>query len=276
MHPAEEYNKIKNICLSVMHRDGFTAALKVLDGYRDALPFNAWVGLKAELHFYADYFDQYHLEPLNDHGIKADFAGDVDGLRCRIDVTTNLSYKKLELYDPIMTKSHRKYKIAIMDPHTFKLEGFYDLNFPLDATGQGRLFNAAIFMPADYNRHGECRYNYYQKIVTISSANPDEEFIEHGICTDWYLPDIGTYCQDLYDAYEDIDVVNEELEDYLSSSALLLTKTTGKKIVACGYCQRQFLNPKDCTGEYTNIQLSWIDPFVEGYLPKTIDRDLTD
>ena len=278
MHPAELYNKAKDHCLSVYHKYNLNEALKTLNKYSEDLPYPAWIGLKAELIFYSRYFHKYTLDPANDHGIKADFIGDIEGKRYRIDVTTNIEFKKLENYEPIMQKSDRLYKIAVMNPDTFELEGFYDLNFPYDASRKGRLFDVAIFMPASYNSHGDCRYNYYQKIVSVGSSNPEEDFTEQEICTDWYLPDIGTQMQDIYDAYgDDPDFdIKTECNDYLSSSARLLSKSTGRHIVACGCCHRQYLNPKDCDDEYINTQLVWIDPVVESYLPEFIDIDLSD
>lgn len=276
MKAAELYNKIKDICLSIYNKNGIKEALKMLDNYDTKLPHQAWIGLKAELIFYDRYFDEFQLEQANDHGIKADFFGYIGGDSFRIDVTTNIEYKKLETYEPLMNKTGRKYKIAIIDPQTFDFMGFCDLNFPPDKSREGRWFDVAIFMPADYNRHGECLYNYYQKIIRIGSSNPEEDFSEQEICTDWYLPDIATYVEELNDAFDDDTDIEFELIDYLSKAAQLLSKSTGKNIVACGCCHKYYIDPRNCEDEFTNIKLLWIHPVVKNYLPEYIEVDVSD
>lgn len=276
MNSAEQYNKVKDICLSIYNKYGIDDALKMLGNYRTTLPYKAWIGLKAELIFYDRYFDEFHLEQANDHGINADFIGYIDGNIFRIDVTTNIECKKFETYEPIISRSQRKYKIAIMNPENFEFMGFCDLNFPPDMSREGRWFDIAVFMPADYNRHGECRYNYYQKIIRIGSSNPEEDFSEQEICTDWYLPDIATYVEELNDAFDDDTDIEFELIDYLSKAAQLLSKSTGKNIVACGCCHKYYIDPRNCEDEFTNIKLLWIHPVVKNYLPEYIEVDVSD
>lgn len=116
-HPATVYNRVKSIVFSRLNRDGIAETYKFLDSQRGTtLPIPAWFGLKAELDFYTGYKDVYTLDPTLDFGIKCDFVGDIDGCeRCRIDVTTNINFKRYKEYESIQQKDHRKYKIVLMN-----------------------------------------------------------------------------------------------------------------------------------------------------------------
>lgn len=267
-HPAEIYNKIKNITFSLLNRDGKANAYNYLNSKKSELSESSWKGLKAELDFYVGYQQIFSLTPTLDYGIKSDFVGilDKNGM-CRIDVTTNLDVKKLKSFDPIIQRDNLLYKIAVMNPETGLLEDVFDMNFLPDAHG-GKIFNVALFMPMEYNRHGEPRYNPYQRIVSVSSTT-GEILSEEKIATDWYLPDIHTKESEIYEYYEDYDgeedLVGIELRKYLSEAAKLLTKDTELNIVACGQTCKQIIDPHTCEEEeYTKIY--WQHPAIEGYL----------
>lgn len=274
MHPAAIYNESKAQLFSIYHKDGAMKAYSFLNNVlRDQLAYPSWCGLKAELDFYDKYRHKYMLDPIWDYGIKSDFSGDFDGCsHCRIDVTTNLDYKHLSDYDKVMRDSNRCYKIAVMNPQTGQLEDVYDLNFPLDSSGIGRAFDVALFMPADVDKDGCSKYNYYQRIVRIGSSDPTSDFRLIKDVTDWYIPDIHTFISDIP---EDCDesYYKAELDEFLVGNAKFLSKVTGHHIVACGQRSYECLTP-DGDGEYIT-KLYWTDPFIEDELESKIDCDIS-
>ena len=270
MNEAELYNTTKNIAFSILLKDGTEAVYKFLSSKYQNFPANMWYGLKAEIDFFIGYKYKYKLDPTLDYGIKCDFVGNIDGCNnCRIDVTTNYSYKKLKDYEAVQKRDNRFYKIVLMNKNTGKLEDVFDLNFPIDNSG-GRLLDIALFMPMDYNSQGDPRYNYYQRILTISSST-NCVIEEKSIVTDWYLTDIITKI-DEFNSYDEVYADNTEkdlLNKYLENSAKLLSKTTNLNIVACGQTCNEIIDPRTCeTDEIT--KLFWKHPVIQDLLDDTI------
>lgn len=272
-HPAEIYNKIKNMTFAILNKDGQQKAYSFLYAKISELSEKSWKGLKAELDFYVGYQQKYSLTPTLDYGIKSDFVGVVDknGM-CRIDVTTNLDVKKLKDFDPIIQRDGMMYKIAVVNPETGNLEDVFDMNFMPDDYG-GKIFNVALFMPMEYNRLGEPLYNPYQRIVSVSSTT-GEVLSEEKIATDWYLLDIHTKKSEIFECYEDYegdkDLVGEELEKYLSEAAKLLTKDTDLNIVACGQTCKKIIDPRTC-GEEEYTKIYWQHPAIDGYMKDELE-----
>ncbi len=267
-HQAELFNKIKNITFSLLNRDGALKAYKYLYAQKSALPEKSWWGLKGELDFYVGYKSKYSLTPSLDYGIKCDFVGMLErGQMCRIDVTTNLECKHLKDYDPVQQRDGMLYKIVVMNKETGKIDDVFDLNFPPDNNG-GKLFDVALFVPMDYNDHGDPKYNPCQRIVSVSSAT-GSIIEEKGYTTDWYLPDINTKIQELNEYYEDYDgdddFVNEELGLYLADTAKLLTKSTEYNIVACGQTNKEIINPLTCEDEEVT-HIYWKHPVIKEWI----------
>lgn len=271
-HPAEYLNKVKSIVFSILNRDGVLQAYNMLDNYRDKLVFTAWIGLKSELDFYTKNKDKYTLDPIWDYGIKCDFVGNIDGINnCRIDVTTNIDYKKLEDYEPIQQRDQRKYKIVVMDKDTGEIADIFDLNFPIDRSGKGRVFEVALFMPMD-DDDGEQRYNFYQQIITLGSSQPDIDFKLKTTSTDWYLEDFSYFSKQLPPG-EDPLYYENAIKSHAIKGAKVLSKSTSSNIVACG--QRDYLitNPRDGDGEWVT-KIYWRHPVIENYLDDTIEADI--
>lgn len=272
-HPATVYNRVKSIVFSRLNRDGIAEAYKFLDSQRGTtLPIPAWFGLKAELDFYTGYKDVYTLDPTLDFGIKCDFVGDIDGCeRCRIDVTTNINFKRYKEYESIQQKDHRKYKIVLMNKDNGKIEDVFDLNFIPDNFG-GRLFDVALFMPMEYGHDGDPKYNYYQRILTISSTT--QTIIEEKeIVTDWYIPDILTKKSDIYEEYEGYDddsgIEETILKKDLAETAKFLSKSTDYNIVACAQTSRIIINPHTCEEE-ERTQIYWKHPVIQDMIDDII------
>lgn len=271
-HPADYYNKTKNIIFSIYNKDGATAAYKMLDNYRDHLITPSWYGLKAELDFYINNKDRFTLDPVLDFGLKCDFTGNIDGINnCRLDVTTNINFKNLKDYEPIQKKDKRKYKIVIMDKDTGKIAEVFDLNFPLDLSECGRQFEIALFMPSDSDDDG-LKYNFYQQIVSIGSSQPDEEFELKTISTDWYLEDFEYYKSMLIESGKPIKL-NKEIEEHAIKGASVLSKSTGFNIVACGQRYFKTFNLQTGDGEWVT-KIYWKHPVIKDYLDDIIWGDI--
>lgn len=271
IHPAEFYNKTKAIVFSTLNKDGNLAAYKMLDNYRSKLQLPSWYGLKAELDFYTKNKTTSLLDPVFDYGIKCDFVGNFDGVNnCRLDITTNLDFKKLETYDKIQKQDDRKYKIVVMDKNSGEIADVFDLNFPLDKTGEGRTFEVALFMPSD-SKDGELKYNFYQKIITIGSSQPDEDFELKAISTDWYIEDFDFYNSQL--ANNETTDYKKKIESHAIMGAKVLSKSTSTNIVACGQSFYNVTNPKDGEGEWLT-KIYWKHPVIENYLDDIISTDI--
>ena len=125
-HPAEIFNKIKNMAFAIYHKSGYAAACRYVDANYGKLGHNGYIGLKAEIGFYERYKDSMFLTPSLDYGIKCDFSGVFDNLACRFDVTTNINYKHLKDFEPIQCKSTIPYKIAVVDYQISNVNPLYD------------------------------------------------------------------------------------------------------------------------------------------------------
>lgn len=273
MNAAHQYNHFKAEAFSIYHKNGMGNLYQFLHNIRSKMSVPSWYGLKAELEFYHNYKKEFTLDPLWDYGIKADFSGDINGhSHCRIDVTTNIAFKKLQQYEPVQRRDGRLYKIVVMNKDTGKIDDIVDLNFPYDKTGHGRLLDVAIFEPSEVNGDGCLSYNYYQRILSVSSYDAMDEALEKNVCTDIYLPDIKTFISEIPDDYPDEEYMNE-LNEYLVSSAKFLSKEYGHNIVACGQRHYRIDNPKTCEGEYVT-KLYWKHPVIEDYLPDEFDFEL--
>jgi hypothetical protein len=267
---ADYYNKVKSIVFSILNRDGTLEAYKMLDNYRPKLLIPSWYGLKAELDFYTKNKDKFVLDPTFDYGIKCDFSGNIDGVNnCRIGVTTNLDFKKLEDYEPIQKKDNRKYKIVLMDKETAEIADIFDLNFPLDESGNGRLFEIALFMPSDSNDDG-LKYDFYQQIINIGSSDPEFDLSLKEISTDWYIPDFGYMISNLPDG---VNVANE-INNHAICAAKVLDKSTNSNIVACAQQFYQITDPRNGDGDWVT-KIYWKHPVISSYLDDIIYSDIS-
>lgn len=263
-HPATIYNRIKAIVFSKLYKDGVSETYKYLDTQREILGIPSWYGLKAELDFFTGYKDEFMLDPTLDYGIKCDFTGDIDGCnRCRIDVTTNIELKRLKQYEGVQQRDHRMYKIVLMNKQTGKIDDIFDLNFLPDNNG-GRLFDVAIFEPMEYGHDGAPKYNYYQRILTLSSSM-QTVVEEKKLVTEWYIPDILTKKYEIYEEYADCDdesgIEDKLLEKDLAETAKFLSKATDFNVVACGQVIKK-MNPYTYE-EDEETRIYWKHPVIQ-------------
>ena len=273
-HPAESYNQVKAQCFSILSKDGVVRAYSFLDSQKEKLGYKEWVGLRAEMDFYVGYRKEFTLDPLWDFGIKADFTGNIDGCpNCRIDVTTNLDFKKLKTYEPLQVTEGRSYKIVVMNPQTREIEDIFDLNFPFDATGKGREFDIALFYPGEHDERGGFINSPKQRILRVGSSRPSVLFDVFEVSTDFFFPDPTVYA-DYLDSVVDEDHFKKAMNDYYVYSARILSKSTGLNIVACGSPHISYLDPRTCEDELYDTILLWRHPVIEDYLPDLLDIDL--
>ena len=68
-----------------------------------------WIGLRAEIDFWVIGSVDFKLTMANDSGSHTDYVGVIDNENCRIDVTTNLDYKRL--------RDYQKFRIDVLLIH---------------------------------------------------------------------------------------------------------------------------------------------------------------
>lgn len=271
-HQANIYNQAKAIVFSILNKSGITSAYKKLDEFYNSMPITSWYGLKAELDFYIKNKDIYTLDPIFDFGIKCDFVGNIDGINnCRFDVTTNIEFKKLETYDPIQRQDKRKYKIVVMDKDNGSIIEIFDLNFPPDTSGDGRLLDVALFMPSTVTEEG-FKYDFYQQIVSIGSSSPDTDFSLKCISTDWYLEDFEHLNSIILNELHNNNY-NKEIESHAIMGANVLSKSTNCNIVACGQRFYYKAKGKDIEGDWVT-KIYWKHPVIENFLDDIIWEDI--
>ena len=200
MSEAEEFNRIRRILFSTFHkgREGQENAFQYLEHYKKKISRRSYTGLKAELNFYKKYRKEFSLVLAADAGDHTDFSGVLGGESFRLDVTTNADYKQLKDYEPLQ-RDDEKYKIAIVSPEG-DIEDLVDINFPFcPECEEGRLIDAAILLPENYNDHGECLWSNDQ--VLIGVCNVCQYFEEHDRISTGGLFDFNTELKNASDQY---------------------------------------------------------------------------
>ena len=166
INPAEEYNKHRRIAFAIFTKNGLSKSLDYVEAIKSKLEYTSYIGLKEELFFYGVEGDKLQLTPTLDVGDCCDFTGKIGEEICRIDVTTNLSFKNLEKYEKLQ-KRGQKYFFALMDYKKNKLIDLIPINFKFCRCG-GRLFDIVVL-----NQSEEIQgFSDNQKIVTICSKDP--------------------------------------------------------------------------------------------------------
>ncbi|MGM0561693.1 MAG: hypothetical protein ACQETX_11570 [Pseudomonadota bacterium] len=265
-NPAQIYNEKRRIVLRKMMADP-SKARKWLDGYREVLGRQGYAGLKAELDFFERYRYTYQLTPALDVGDATDFVGEIDGRMQRIDVTTNIKFKKLETYEPFQTDGHL-YRIAVWDGGDFEL---VDINFPFcDDCGDGRILPTGILLGENYNRHGESQWSHDQNLVMICSSCGNHEIID--AITTHFLYDFNRCYQMANEALDEtlnlggstVDI-EKEIQDYAVAALRYLRQSFGQYLVAVGGIEYEITNPTNADGCW-QFRLEQISPLAEAYL----------
>lgn len=265
-NPAHIYNEKRRIILSGMMNDP-AKARKWLDGYRSVLGGKGYTGLKAEVDFFERYRDAYRLTPALDIGDVTDFVGEIDGRMQRIDVTTNIDFKKLDNYEPFQAGGHR-YRIAVWDGSDFEL---VDINFPFcDECGDGRVLPTGLLGSENHNRHGESRWSNDQSLVMICGACGHYEIAD--TLTTHFLYDFDQYYEMANEARDearasgedDVDV-EQEVQEHASAALRYLRRNFGRYLVGVGGERYEITSPANADGHWV-FRLVQVLPLVRDHL----------
>ena len=238
----EIYNKARRILFSTANdpHKGFSVAYDWMEKtYRKKLDPKGYIGLMAELKFYEKHKKEYKLTIAGDMGEHADFSGALGSDVSRFDVTTNLSYKNFDDYEPFLSDGPT-YRIALIDPSNFEVSDIIPLSFKRCECG-GYKIPFILLMGENYNAHGESQWSNDQMCMNVCSNcsefeetgrhthhflySPEE--IANGLPEDMELVErrakINDYCLDAY-KYFRRDFYNE-----LMGVAEHSYKVTGRK-----------------------------------------------
>jgi hypothetical protein len=167
----EIYNEKRRILFSTFHKGGKSKDLAFdwLEGYkhRGTLDTRGYTGLKAELGFYRNYKKEMGLVFAGDAGDHTDFSAVLEGKQFRIDVTTNIDFKKLKDYEPLQREDDDKYKIALVN-EIGELVEMIDINYPFcPECGEGRLIDTTVLCATNHNEKGDCLWDQDQQLIGI-------------------------------------------------------------------------------------------------------------
>lgn len=272
--PAEVYNEKRRIIFAQMLKDPAVAKIW-LDGYRKTLGPTGYAGLKAEVAFFEQHRKDLNLVVAADIGDATDFVGVVDGVIHRIDVTTNIAFKRLASYEPLQLDG-ALYKVAVFDQGRFDL---VDINFPFcERCKVGRILPTAVLLEENHNRHGDSQWSNDQLLVNICSACGEVEVADR-IATP-FLYDFETLYRDLNEAKHEADHLGEapidvrvEAAAYARRASRYLSEVFGTRLVAIGGKSYEITNPRDGDGYWT-IRFEDQLPLVHEHLQDMYPWDL--
>lgn len=275
-NPAEIYNQKRRIVFSTFNKDP-ALAREYLEGYRGVLGPAGYAGLRAELTFYERHRKDFGLVPALDAADATDFAGVIDGMMHRIDVTTNLSYKQLESYEPLQAQGDA-FKIAVFDGDRFEL---VDVNFPFCAICQtGRVLPTAALLGENHNSRGESQWSNDQLLVEICGACGDYRVAARE--TTMGLFDFAYWYRELNDAAQEAKELGEkpvdvmaEVRSYAASALRYLGRRFDRMLVGVGGPHYEITDPRDGAGHW-RLHFESMLPLVQGRLQESLAWDIAD
>jgi hypothetical protein len=209
---AAYYNKVRRILFSTAHdpAKGFNLAYDWLEQtYRKNLGPREHAGLLAELKFYERYRAEFKLTVAGDMGEHADFSGVFHGAASRFDVTTSISWKKFEAYEPFLSHGP-DYKIAIVDPTSHELADVVSLAFRRCSCG-GYCLPTFLLLDRETNDDGAFSVANDQLLVEV--CTDCEEVNELDRFTHYFMPSLSEHA-DSHDPDIPEDLSNETTEKY--------------------------------------------------------------
>ncbi len=265
-NPAEIYNEKRRIIFAQMQKDP-TVAKTWLDSYCTTLGPMGYAGLKAEVAFFEQHRRDLNLIVAADIGDATDFVGVVDGAMYRIDVTTNIAFKRLASYEPLQLEG-ALYKVAVFDQGRFDL---VDINFPFCAHCQsGRILPTAVLLEENHNQHGDSQWSNDQLLVNICSACGEVKVADR--VTTPFLYDFESLYRDLNEAKHEAEGLDEapidvraEAAAYARRASRYLSNIFGTRLVAIGGKSYEITNPRDGDGYWT-VRFEDQLPLVQGHL----------
>ncbi|MDP8261700.1 MAG: hypothetical protein P9M13_00175 [Candidatus Ancaeobacter aquaticus] len=271
VHPAEEYRRIRSIMFSILHRDDVKNALSYLESQQKTIPYNSYIGLRAELFFYVDGIDKFKLTIAGDYGDSCDFAGLFGDQACRFDVTTNVNFKNLSKFAPFQKKGI-PYYIVLMDYKNDKLIDIININFPFCSECGGRLLDILILTSESKMPD----VSDMQKVVSVCSSDPYSHYYIRKESTDIFFNTFNAVSGAILD-YEQFQIshikqkfrnyeayVDNELMCYAIDSAKYFKKEFQLNIVGCGG-EDYFVTGRGGDG-FWGTKMYWKDELVSKYI----------
>ncbi len=273
-NPAEVYNEKRRIIFAQMLKDP-AVAKQWLERYRATLGSRGYAGLAAEVAFFEQHQKDMDLVVTADIGDATDFVGVIGGLQHRIDVTTNVHFKRLAAYEPLQLAGAR-YKVALLDQGRFEL---IDINFPFcPHCKTGRVLPTGLLLEENRNAQGESQWSNDQLLVNICSSCGEVEVA--GRTTTPFLYDFESLYRELNAAKHDAEDlggtpidVKTEVAAYARRASRYLSDRFGMRLVAVGGKAYQITNPSDAEGFWT-VRFEDQIPLVEDHLQSMYPWDL--
>ncbi len=275
LDPAEVYNEKRRIIFSQMQKDSVVAKTW-LEGYRNTLGPTGYAGLMAEIAFFEQYRKDLNLVVAADIGDATDFVGVVGGAMHRIDVTTNIAFKRLASYEPLQLEG-ALYKVAVYDKGHFDL---VDINFPFcEHCQSGRILPTAVLLEESHYRHGDSQWSNDQLLVNICSACGEVEVADR--ITTPFLYDFQSLYRDLDEARRQAENLGEapidvgaEARAYARRAGRYLSDIFGTRLIAIGGKNYEITNPRDGDGYWT-VKFEDHLPLVQEHLLDEYPWDLS-
>jgi hypothetical protein len=274
-NPAEIYNEKRRIVFSTLNKDP-AKARTYLDGYCKILGAKGYKGLDAELRFFEQYRGKLQLVPSLDAGDATDFSAVIDGRMHRIDVTTNLDYKKLAAYEPLQALGE-PYKIAVFDGTTFEL---VDVNFPFcEHCDGGRVFPTGILLGENHNDHGDSRWSNDQLLLEICGACGHYTEIDrettHGMFDfNYWYTELNEAAYEAREMGEPPIDVAAEVASYAAKANRYLSTRFDRMLMGVGGPAYQMTNPRDGDG-YWRLHFEHVLPLVIEQLGQDLQWDIS-
>lgn len=276
INPAQIYNEKRRILLSKMTTDPDTAR-QWLKGYQKTLGATGYAGLKAEIDFFEMYQKEFQLTPALDVGDATDFVGEIDGQLHRIDVTTNIDFKKLETYEPFQADGYC-YRIAVWDGNDFEL---VDINFPFcKDCGKGRILPTGLLLGENFDEEGKSLWSNNQQLVAIcnfcgkydiasTTSTPFLYDFDHLYAT------LNEACEEAAELGAEPVNVKREVEEYAAAALRYLRNSFGAYLVAVGGKRYEITNPSNGDGQWV-YQLVQISPLAHDHLETDYPWEIVD
>jgi hypothetical protein len=265
-HPAEIYNEKRRIVFSTFNKDP-DLARTYLEKYRPAIGDRGYADLNAELTFFEWHRSDFQLVPALDAGDATDFPAVIDGKMYRIDVTTNLDYKRLDRYEPLQAQGE-VYKIAVYNGSSFEL---VDVNFPFCRVCRtGRVLPTAALLGENYNAAGESQWSHDQLLVEICGACGDYTVVNRETSFGffdfpyWYH-ELKLAAQEAQDFGEPPVDVAGEVNSYAANAMRYLARRFDRMLAGVGGPHYQITDPHHGDG-YWEYHFELMLPLVESSL----------
>lgn len=273
-NPAEIYNEKRRIIFAQMLKDP-AVAKQWLETYRTTLGPRGYAGLAAEVAFFEQHSKDMNLVVTADIGDATDFVGVIDGQLHRIDVTTNVGFKRLAAYEPLQLEGAR-YKVALLVAGHFEL---IDINFPFcNHCRTGRILPTGLLLEENRDALGQSLWSNDQLLVNICSSCAEVEVAKR--LTTPFLYDFDSLYQDLNAAKHEAEELCETPIDVKAKAAAyakranrFLSDTFGTRLVAVGGKAYEITNPSNGDGYWT-LRFEDQLPLVEDHLQPMYPWDL--